>query len=397
MRRSFIAFIMASCSLLTAGAQNTCADLTEKESGFTREMKAFAALKTAPASARSAFAASYRQYKEFFAGMVGATDGTLRSMAAYVGLKAVTAYCYYGLQGKDNELLQEAQWALDTFLPFIDLGDDYKIRCNTSSTSAATLTRDEYRNIGSGLISYACMAAFRLGHINTAMEFFMKGHYYMNGFASIPDVFLATGEILGNRLHQGLMDDTTFIAAYFHLKSSSELKTVTDISMSFGRSFKPEALTVITDARFLKYKTPETKHGLYYYYPYASYFQDLYAYLAEDSSQSNQYLQQGVLKMLLKTWQANGKKGLDFIHFSQQLDRYAEQATQQIIVSGDKELMEMVADFISKDFNSDKYDQLNYNAYLLYNALGLDKKSGKVYKRISKDRRQYYPAVAIEH
>ncbi|HEX2682317.1 MAG TPA: hypothetical protein VHL77_00190, partial [Ferruginibacter sp.] len=134
------------------------------------------------------------------------------------------------------------------------------------------------------------------------------------------------------------------------------------------------------DPKFLKYKAPETKHGFYYYYPYPSYFQDLYEYLAEDSAQVYQYIQQGILKMLLKTWYANDKKGLDFIHFSGQLNRYGVDATKKIIAGGDTELMELLADFIIKEYNSKNNDPLNYYAYLLYNALHMDKKAEKAYK-----------------
>ena len=399
MRKLLVNLLPILFFSLATSAQSPCGILSDKESGFNQEANKFLALQTQTTAAKAAFAASYRQYKDFFTTEVqNGFGGSYETIAAYMGLKAVTAYCFYTLQGSgnENELLKETQWAYDKLLPFIDFGDDFEIKCNASSNSRITITLDEYRKVGSGLISMACEAAFRIGKPNTTMRFFMGGNYYMNGYASKADVFLATGQILRNRLDRGLVDDTTFLAAYFHLKSSRELNSVDDISRSWGRSFQKEALAVLTDNRFLKYKAPETKHGRFYYHPYASYYQDLYAYLKTDSTQRNQYLQQGILKMLLKTWLSNDKNGLDFIHFSEQLTSYGTHATEQIIAAGDRELMELVADFINKGFDHKNYDYLNYCAYLLYNSLGMEKKANKIYKRVDKGWREKLPTVEAQ-
>ena len=97
--------------------------------------------------------------------------------------------------------------------------------------------------------------------------------------------------------------------------------------------------------------------------------------------------------MLLKTWYANDKKGLDFINFSNQLTSYGTHATEQIIAAGDRELMELVADFINEGFNHENYGYLNYCAYLLYNNLGMEKKANKMYKRVYKGLRERLPKV----
>ena len=391
MRKLLLSLLPALFFSIAAAAQSPCEILTEKESGFNQKAEAFVALQTKTAAARSAFAASYGQYKDFFTTAVEhGWGGAYETIAAYMGLKTVTAYCYYALQeaGNENELLKEAQWAYDKFLPFIDFGDEFEIKCNIGSNGRVIISLDEYRKVGSGLASLASEAAFRLGKPNTAMRFFMGGNYYMNGYASKADVFFLTGQILSNRLDRGVVDDTTFIAAYFHLKSSRELNSFSDITRSFGKSFQKEALAVLTDTKFVKYKAPETKHGRFYYHPYPSYYQDLYDYLKTDSTQHNQFLQQGILKMLLKTWLANDKNGLDFIHFSQQLTSYGTHATEQIIAAGDRELMELVADFINDGFDHKNYDYLNYCAYLLYNSLGMEKKANKMYKRVDKGWRE---------
>ena len=381
---------------MTMTAQGACAPLAEKEIAFNAESRAFLALTNKTSADRSAFAASYRQYKEFFTSEVeNGWAGPYQNIAAYMGLKIVTAYCYYAMQGenKEKELVKEAQWAFDKFFPYINFGDDASIKCRTRANGGITIEVEDYRKVGSGLVRDACEAAFTLGKPDDAMRFFMAGNYYMNGYASNSDAYPMTGQILQNRLSRGLIDDTTFIAAYFHLRSSLELKTIADITSSIGRSFNKEALAVLTDSRFLKYKAPETKHGRFYYYPYPSYHQDLYAYLKTDSTLRNQYLQQGILKMLLKTWYANDKKGLDFINFSNQLTSYGTHATEQIIAAGDRELMELVADFINEGFNHENYGYLNYCAYLLYNNLGMEKKANKMYKRVYKGLRERLPKV----
>lgn len=398
MLRSLTSLVAILCFSISLHAQGACSVLADNEEAFIKEAKDYLALGNKTKATQQAFAGRYRQYRDYFLQQLAVT-GNYAGMAAFIGLKEVRAYCGKVLQqGNEMELLKEVQWAFEKFLPYIDFGDKSEISCSTGANSTMHFSRDEFRDVCTDLVTAASQSAFALGKPEAAMRLLMTGNYYMNGYKRSADLYGVTGAILHQRLvvpANPLIDDTTFIAAYYHLYSCNELKSLADIAMSFGKSYEKEALSVITDNRFLNYKVPETKHGFYYYYPYPSYFQSLYDYLCNDTARQEQYLQQGVLKMLLKTWYANGKTGLDYIHFSQQLTQYGTNATQAIIAAGDKELMELVADFIAQGFNTKYYDQTNYCGYLLYAALHMDKKANKLYKRVAKDLRGTYPEVKL--
>ncbi|HEX2682318.1 MAG TPA: hypothetical protein VHL77_00195 [Ferruginibacter sp.] len=235
----FPVLLIVSFFTLTIQAQTPCAQLTLQEAKFNKAAKLYLEDVTSEAS-KAALESAYAESKAVCTNVIDLLDGDTRSIAGFLGIKAVVAYTNYFLHSREQEkeLLREAQWAIAKFLPVVDFADNYTLKCNTSANSYVTIEKAEFKKFASILISDATEVAFNQGKSQLAMELFMKGHYYMNGYHSNANVYSMTGLVLRYRLDRDLIDDTTFIASYFHLKSMHELNSLGDIAAAFGKSYE---------------------------------------------------------------------------------------------------------------------------------------------------------------
>ncbi len=372
--------------------------MRDKERAFGELSKIYFATSSHTATEQAAYEAECIAYKKAFtdAASLNIIDHTIPQV---LGLKVQVGYMkLLENQGKYKAVIKEAEYANNIFFRFIYFYEKDEARCSRGSGSTMVLTKDHFQTAASPFLCMAINAAFEIENPASACWYFMAG-IYNDGFKRSGEVNKAAGQVMQYRLSRKWIDDTTFMAAYTYLNTMYTEKTLAQMMAGLAKFPENDAIKVITDPLFVKHKMPEVRRAQYAYYPDAAYFQDLYEYLkGRDSVDSN--LEQAVLKMLLKVYYANDKKGIDVIHLSNALRccvRSDETGTkaipeiQKIIDAGDRELMQLLADFIRQAYNkSDFYPDEDYGAYLLYRALGDEKAANKMYNSIEKRVRGSY-------
>jgi|GEM_PF-3062844 len=396
MKRSVLILSLALFFFTNVTAQITCSQLGEKEASFTTLANKYFDISTPSARDIAEFEGNCTAYKSFFEQAIRENIYDL-NMPRTLGLKVVMAHLQQlAALGKYQAVANEARYGYDYFFRFIDFSDNPEVRCSKGNSSMI-LTRDNFRNVATPFICEAVNASLEINNPALASFIFMGGTY-KNALKRTGNLNETAGALMQYRLDHKLIDDTTFIVAYTYLNTLREHKSMMQLMKGFMKFPEEDALKVITDPIFIKHAPPLVKRGMYDYYPYAEYFEDLYAYLKDDSA----YLpiQHGVLKMLFKVYNANDKVGIDVLHMSGYLRGSREgqapgakamPTIQKIIDAGDKELMLLLADFIRDVYKkSDSFPSEDYGAYLLYHALGDERSANKMYSRIEKRVRDRY-------
>lgn len=385
-------------TLTTAFSQNFCTNMRDKERSFNELSKKYFDLKTPTAREKAEYEGDCIAYKSVFA--EAASQNILdHNIPQMLGLKVSMLYmkCLED-QGKYKKVLEEATDAYEHFFRLIYFYEKNTATCSIGSGYTMVLTKADFQTIASPYLCITINAAFETNDPDLACGFFMGG-ICNEGFKRTADLNKIAGQVMQYRLKRNLVDDTTFMAAYNYLKSMYTDKSLLQLMNGFGTFPEDDAIKVITNPMFVTHKFPEVRRLQFAYYPDSYYFQDLYEYLKGRDS-VNTYLEHNVLKMLLKIYYANNKKGIDVMKLSDELRccmRSDESGTkaiptiQKIINSGDKELMLLLADFIREAYGHNYfYPDENYGAYLIYRELGNEKLANKMYNRIEKRIRDKY-------
>ncbi|MEP7237740.1 MAG: hypothetical protein ABI685_07745 [Ferruginibacter sp.] len=384
MKKVLLSPLMLLLFCITSSGQGgVCEQMTRMEKKLTIEANKFLAITSPTIAQMKDFAITAKYYKTYYLGEVDRTYYTQKSIAAVLGIKAIGIdMLIQKKMGNDNAALEDALTGLD-IMQYIDAAYNYEMICNEGN-SRTKIDKTDYQSAASYFLTSAVETAFYVNKPQLAMKFFMRGviDESYNGTAKVN---IMAGTVLEQRLNNKQVDDTTFWAAYHYLNTSHAEKSFFTLLGEFGHSHEAEALKVITDPMFLKHKMMKEKYLGYRYY--APYYQDLFSYLQQDTIRDNWFAQQ-VLKMTLKTYYANGKDGLYPSRLSGSL-KYRN-AIDKIIETGDQELMDLLADFISKEYKGVEYEDLYYSAYKLYHAMGDEKKADKIFNRIDKSRRERY-------
>lgn len=397
MKRSLVTLALTIAFCISASAQNLCTQMQEKEASFNELAKKFMAIPSPSDREIVEFETSCVVYTSAFVDAAAKWSEVDHNVPNIIGMKPATMYMYQLVKsGRYDDAFQEASYCYDNLFRFIDFGDKDEIRCSKSSGVSMVMSKSSYRTIASAFLCIAIKAAFKVNKPEIAMLFFWGG-IINDGFNKSGEVNEMAKDVMQYRLGKHLVDDTTFRAAYTLLNTLREERSFLQVMGSFMKFPEDDAIKVITDPKFIKYSPPEIRHGFNYYHPYPSYFHDLYEYLKSDTADLP--IQHAVMKMMFKTYYANEEKGIDYIHFSNQL-RCCMPAGQggtkviptieKIIAGGDAELMQLLADFIRKGYTQVYFPDEYYGAYLLYHALGDEKSAGKMFNRIEKRIRDRY-------
>jgi hypothetical protein len=384
MKFSFVLFVLCLLSIHCA-AQDICGELNAIDTSFNNAYQRVIDKENPSTADRTYLKNLYYSYRKFL------VDNKATGIAAVIALKMVAHYGDVLYQEKRfKEGIAEIRFGMDNFLENIERG---YASCYVAFKGNIYYTEQGVQENVDVFIRTATELSFKLNETALPQQILMK-LAERDLIGSNPQMNTAAGMILKYKISKQQIDDTCFYAAYAVLVSDYEQKSVrqamNDLNDAIDNLHSLNGITamkIITDPKRISYRPPMVKR--YKYLNFYDYYIRLYKYLVEKNG--GILAQHDVLKMFLQTFNAdkNGGINVDFRNTIANGTSLSPDPIKEIIKGGDTELIQLLADFISK-YCSSKFDNvaLIYGGYLCYYNLGDKKMANKIYKKLSsvKDR-----------
>lgn len=357
-------------------AQDVCSELEKWDNDFTARCKSFLSLQHPTTADWQTYRDAYMSYRSVLDANKDA------QVVPLVGLTMASQYCFdLYKRNKYAEAMEEIKFAYDHFLENVERGE---ARCYAAFVGRFGFSQPQVQHVGTNFFYVGTYVATDLNDYAFAQKLLMKtderellGNFY--------ECNLACTRIFRYKMQKGEIDEACFTAAYGYMMSNYQ-KVMTQRFDSLTPGVDANPMDVIVNPAFIKYKPARLTR--YNYLDYHDYFTNLYSYLAGSNAAEKE--QQQTLKMFIRVFNAERKRNginQDFLKLLGRGVGDKPDAIDAIIQSGDKELVQLLADFINDNIKNNGYYnnmKLIYGGYLCYHHLGNKKMADKLYKRVSK-------------
>lgn len=387
----FIALSLFSIRGLAQG--DICGDLIAIDSSFSNAFEKVYNADKPVNSDRLYLKKLYDYYRKIL------FDNKSSEMASLVGIQLINRYVFIlNQEKKDNEAMAEILFGMENFLENIERGT---AKCYVVFKGDISYKESQVQKIVDNFIYVSTLVAFAKNTPSFAEKILMVAAE-RDLLGSNAEMYMASLQLLQYKITKHEIDDTCFFAAYSQLIASHEPLSIKQASYNLrlaidnsNSGITVDPLKIITDPTFITFRPAMVKR--YKYLNFYDYYIRLYKYQA--AADSNIEVQHAILKMFLKTFNADKNNGInvDFLHTLSRGNGASPDAIKAIIEAGDKELIQLLADFILEHCSKSNawFDdrKLIYGGYLCYYSLGDIKKANKTYKKVSKTPDDRFPKI----
>lgn len=337
------------------------------------------------------------------------TNYDIQLLLQVTALQNTVQYLGYTIYlGKYDLAWKEMKYCYDNIYNVINYQklnrQDNFIMCSLPNNRRLKIKETDYDDICTQFICYCCNIIYHYKNHLSAQIIFAKAGF--KGLLSQGSLLHRTAaNILIERLDNGQLDDTSYLAAYKFLITNNEPHTLEGITGDFVNNTNSKALDVLVNTALVARSSVSPLKDIDEFKKNATRYDHLYAILQKDSGftfhQKFELLRIALSDYLneMQTIKITNHSFWQLPELHRLLDETFEadsikKELQEILKSGNSELINLLAQ-VYELYGQNCYNyyplgfQAHYyfNAYLCYRAIGDNKKANKAFNDIPKSYR----------